>query len=454
MVSEFIHSVIWQPVLFVGLFFTNTLTMYFVANLILDLANEKASLKQKLLFSFLIGTIFQTALPLIINAVANMLFISINEYAFAIFYYSIMGYLYYRIGARVLKLSLIRSIKLMGYFYMYYIFMLNLQRLLSAVWQIKDTSVFYFWSTIRQGIYLAIIILIYCGVKFVSRKMKPAIRLADKVFVNVKKERVIYMIKLICLYAFITLLPLHMGETAMSYMTVTIFLTLFFVLNIFYDLNEAQKAETENKDVHIHTLSSGINEVLGVQHDLNNILQTYNGYLGLGDLNGLKRYHASVIDLAGKSTNKVNLSQRMEENPALISLLESKLNYAEQLKVVMTISLLCKLDKLYIDNLDICRCIACLLDNAIEAATLSKQKKVFFNLETKPGKSKLLIITNSATGGVNMAKIMNAGFTSKSGHRGLGLPNVKKILESYGNCTFNMTYYNCELTAYIELREN
>jgi two-component system sensor histidine kinase AgrC len=102
--------------------------------------------------------------------------------------------------------------------------------------------------------------------------------------------------------------------------------------------------------------------------------------------------------------------------------------------------------------MDISRILACLLDNAIEAADGSEQRKVFVTLESKSPNSKLIIITNSTASKVEPNTLLTGG-TTKPGHEGLGLSVIRKILAKYGNCTFQMKYFDHEFSTYVELKD-
>ena len=78
-----------------------------------------------------------------------------------------------------------------------------------------------------------------------------------------------------------------------------------------------------------------------------------------------ERYHASLVSATTHAGSAMELAQKMQENPAVITLLINKLEYAEKKNVRLILSLQCTLENLYIDNMDISRILACLLDNAM-----------------------------------------------------------------------------------------
>lgn len=453
MYPEFAYSGVMQFLLAVQSYVTHAVSMFLIANLILFISNEKATFKQKCAFSLWMGSVFYTSFIYLAYFIGGKAGFTPLMYSLIVGPNPIFAFLFYVVGGRILKLSPIRSIKLIGYFFAYFVFIYNIMRLCSALWPIETEPHYnYLQNAYRQGLYLILIIAVYFLTKYAFSRTKLRIKLVDNAFIDIKKERVYYCFEVLFLYGITVCVPMMTLDFVAGPVIVMLLVALFFALNILLDLSAVTRVEMNNQAAHIGVLSKAVNDFGSVKHDLNNILQTYSGYLEIGSLEGLKKYHASVIQLSRYAGGSVDLCRKMTENPAFIALLSSKTEYAERANLDISVSLLCNADNLYMDNLDLCRCVSCLLDNAIESALESELRKVAFTLERKPDGSKLIIVTNSTAGAVDTANISISGNTSKKGHNGLGLPNVRKILSKYGNCAFNMTYYNCEFAAYMELR--
>jgi len=274
----------------------------------------------------------------------------------------------------------------------------------------------------------------------------------DNIFFNKKKEFFLFFSKASFAFAIRFALPLILTEQAVAYVLALIILMLFILLNICLDNIASNRQTISNHEVHISVLFNGMEELRGIKHDFNNILHTYSGYLELKEYERLERYHDSLVSATSHAGSVLELAQKMQENPAVVALLISKFDYAESKNVNLRVSLRCDLDNLYIDNIDITRILACLLDNAIEAADGSEQRKVFVSMESKSKDSKLIIITNSTAAAVEPNTLLTGG-TPKPGHEGLGLSVIRKTLSKYGNCTFQMKYYDHELSTYVELKD-
>lgn len=455
MFPEFAYTFGMQVIHAANALTTNTLMMYFFANLLLKVFDEETGIIQKIIFAFVTGGIFQTVFVFFIYFIGGAASFSPLQYSLLSTPNPLFALLYCVMGIKVLKLSSIRSIKLMGYLYLFYLLILEFFVMLSPLlFAQKAPRYNYMLAMFKQIALFAFVFVIYLIALNVVKGKKHSIRISDKVFMKTSSELFAFFLKVSFFYILVVTLPLLITSKFVPNLLVVLILSLFLALNIYMDINAYQKAEIENKEIHISALSKGISEFSSVKHDFYNILQTYEGYLHVENLEKLKEYHSKLLKLTTDAGNSMELGKKMSENPALVSLLINKSDHAEKTNVKMTTSIQCSIDTLYLDNLDICRCIACLLDNAIEAAADSEQKQVFFTIENKIGGSKLIIITNSTIADIDINEIIVKGFTSKHNHSGMGLSNVHRIIESHGNCTFQISYYNYEFSAYLELRKN
>lgn len=429
--------------------------MYLIANVVLNVYREKVGQREKIFFSVLTGALLQTSFIYVVYlaggakelpSIVYLLVVTPNPFFVLVHYY---------VGTKFLKLSAVRSIKLVGFLYHYYLFVINLSRLVESIFFIQQTDRYnYMQDAFQQITFFVIIICAYQIAKRLLNKNQFTIRLTERVFVSSKKEYIFYFLKAAALYTISIALPLLIIDQPLAYFLVLLILALAFCIIVYADIKASMTVELANKDVHIDALSKGISEFNDVRHDFYNILQTYEGYLAVGKIEELKRYHATLLHTTTRAGSAMDLGQRMGENPAFISLLLNKIEYADSLKVKMTTTLLCDLEDLFIDNFDICRCVSCLLDNAIEAAADSMAQKVQVTVEAKGADAKLIIITNSTAKAVDSHELLPGCVSTKAGHKGLGLSIVRKIIGKYGNCTFHTTYYNYELSAYMAIRAN
>ncbi len=455
MYSEFAYSRGMQLILMFFAFAYNFVVMYFIAKLLLRIYGESVSAKNKALFAFLAGTILQSALIYVIYFIGGMVsFTKVQNLIFAS-PNPITALLYCYLGIKLLKLSPKRSIELMGHVYLYFMILIALNRLTGGLFFKQDTAQYNYMMDAARHLLNLLLSLILYYLTCQLLKHKPALTIASKTytFANPRHDLLIFFMKAIFIYSCVVLVPILVSSVWVANILVVVILLFFFFSTILYSVYQHEKAGNRNKDAYINSLIKSSDEFRRVKHDFYNILQTYSGYLSIGDIEACKKYHDSLIGITTYAGEKLELSRRTNENPTLVTLLMDKQVRAENMGIHMGISLKCILSDLAINEIDLSRALSCLLDNAIEAACESIQKRVYFTIETKSPLSRLIIITNSTKEPVEVSKILAAGSTNKIGHEGIGLNNVRRIIDRYNNCTFKLNYYNNEVTAFLEIRQ-
>jgi two-component system sensor histidine kinase AgrC len=87
-------------------------------------------------------------------------------------------------------------------------------------------------------------------------------------------------------------------------------------------------------------------------------------------------------------------------------------------------------------KLDICRSTGILLDNAIEAALLSKEKIVNFGI-IEDSEEIYLIVSNTFAEKPVISQIFTEGYSTKGKNRGMGLNILKSIINNNINVLSN-----------------
>ncbi len=452
MYPDFAYSRAMQVLLVAQTYITHTVIAYLAVHLVLSLSNEKPTAKHRLVFAVWTGAVLQSTFMFGVYIIGGMVPLSPLVYTLAVYPNAAIGYACCFIGTRVLKLSQPLSLKLMGYHYAYLVLNAGIAGFLTAIWPIEEAPRYnYLQCFARQGVYL----LIFMGVSFASqyaiRKTGLHIRIRDKVSVNITKERILCLGRMLTLYGAAVFMPMLTRDAVAGSGVSLLVLSLIAALTVAVDLLNSAKNEAESKAVHIGLLSKTVRDYSRERHNFNNILQTYGGYIALGSLDGLHQYHLSVIREAAGTGASTDLGRKMDENPAFIETLSTKSDYAKKVNVDMKVTLKCCADQLFIDNLDACRCVAYLLDNAIESAAESERKQVFFTLEQIEDGSKLITVAKSGCGPADIARISAAGHLRQRRRRRPGLSSVRKTLSKYNNCALQMTCCDDEFSARIVL---
>ena len=454
MYSEFAYSSQMQIILAAITFIETFCSMYMLSNVMLAALELSATSKQKLLFAFITGTLLHNVL------VYGMFFLggcaSFSRFVLlaVVTPNPVSVLIYYFAAQKIFNISPVRSVRLVSYIYLFWIAAKTLNRIGGAIFFAQNEVTYnYMKDSLQQTVYFTVFFCVYRLAMYIMKRNRVSFNFADNMFFKKKKEFCLFFLKMSFAFAVRVALPLILAEQAVAYILSFIILILFIIINICLAAIAHNRQTISNHEVHISALFKGTEELQGIKHDFNNIIHTYSGYLELKEYERLEQYHASLVSATSYAGSAMELAQKMQENPPVITLLMNKLEYAEKVNVRLILSIQCEIDNLYIDNMDVSRILSCLLDNAIEAASDSEQRKVYVTIESKTKDSKLIIITNSTAFVIEPNEILKSGETTKSGHEGIGLSVVRKIMAKYGNCTFQMKYCDNELSTYIELKE-
>lgn len=228
-------------------------------------------------------------------------------------------------------------------------------------------------------------------------------------------------------------------------------LVVFFYMSIkdFIALTKLQEQDTKinNLEAYNKTLSIMYDSIRGFRHDYSNTIQALNGYAEMENIEGIKNMCKSMLQECKDVNNMGILDPNIIKNPGVYSILTTKYFLAEENNIKMNIEVMIDLDNLEVSNYQLCKILAILLDNAIEAAKECKEKiiNVKFIKDFRANK-KLIIIENSYNEiDIDIDKIFTKGYTSKKDGKkqhGLGLWTVRKILCKSNNLNLFTTKRN------------
>ncbi len=452
MYFEFAYSRQMQLVLILVTFTITFFSMFILSNVILSIFGLSASRRQKSLFAFINGTLVLNIFVFVVYFFYDMKSFSPLVYHLVVSPNPLSAIIYYITAKDIFKLSSVRTIKLMSYVILFISAALILNRIIGSLFFIQNEAKYnYLKDTLHQIVHFGVILMVYVFLNYYFKRKRSGLKFADNMFINKNREFVLYIMKISFAYVISVSLPLLISEHAIAYMLNLLLILFFIAINICLDIIAYNKQSISNRDMHISGLFKSIEELRGIKHDFNNILQNYSGYIELKEYGMLEEYHASLVSASSYAGIVTDLTQKMPENPALITLLINKLEYAEKMNVRLFISLTSELDNLYIDNMDVSQILLELLDNAIEWASHSQERKVYFTIESKAEKSKLIIITNSIPVGNSL--ISKNDDITRSGPNGIISLRIQKIIAEYGNCSFQIRSINNEFSVYIELKE-
>ena len=235
-----------------------------------------------------------------------------------------------------------------------------------------------------------------------------------------------------------------------------ILLFFYFTLNYYYFISisnilkilciEDNKQKITNLELYNKTISTAYDETRTFKHDSNNIFQAIGGYISNNNFDGLKQYYWQLFPEIKNINNLCKLNPTIVNNPAIYGLLAEKQFKASNLNVDINLDVMLDLNSINMKIFEFTRVLGILVDNAIETAKDCSEKIV--NIYFKKDNSRqLLIIENTyANKEICIDKIFEKGYSTKPNNTGLGLWEVRKIL----NKNSNLNLYTSKTNDYFK----
>ena len=225
-----------------------------------------------------------------------------------------------------------------------------------------------------------------------------------------------------------------------------LFLTYFILLGVILfvlirsltkelEFRNKQK-EFENLKQYTESLEKLYSDMRVFRHDYINIISSMIGYIDNRDMDGLERHFYENIIPVSKSMQKKDFKIGSIKNihiPEIKGIVSSKLIRAQELGLDVHVEVVENIDDIKMNIIDLSRGLGILLDNAIEASKESlefKLKLAFIKTE----KAIIIVISNSyKEKNISLNKIFKPNYSTKGSGRGIGLNNLKKIIDDYDN---------------------
>ena len=202
-----------------------------------------------------------------------------------------------------------------------------------------------------------------------------------------------------------------------------------------------QKALRDLQD-YTHNLEVMYNGLRSFKHDYVNILLSLSGYIENRDVDELRKFFETKIFPTKNLIDKGDFKLNQLGNIGVLeikSLLSAKMIYAHESGIDVTIDIPDKVNSLLMDTVDLARILGIFLDNAIEAALETEQPQIGLNILQNQNGVSIIISNRFRDNGVVLHKLKQKGFSTKTGHQGIGLSNAQKIIGSYDNVLLETT---------------
>lgn len=218
-----------------------------------------------------------------------------------------------------------------------------------------------------------------------------------------------------------------------------------------------EKEQYENFQLYVKNLENVNRDMQKFKHDYINILSSIRYYIDDKDYEGLENYfYAHILQATKEDINNNSVLFRLNNlNISEIKgLLITKILIAQSYNIPVHLEVLEEIDKIEMDPILLNRAMGILLDNAIEASKplVNPQIQLAF---IKLDHSILFVIKNRIDSDLelNILDIYQDGFSTKGLNRGIGLSNLRKIVNSSDNVLLNTKIQKNYLVQELEIQE-
>lgn len=245
----------------------------------------------------------------------------------------------------------------------------------------------------------------------------------------------------------------------------TLFLIFYFMLtltlicvivyiNIKIYVVKQNEIEFKNFTEYVQSVEKVNGEMQKFRHDYLNILLGIKGYIKERDLNGLEEYFNKGIfkfEIKTLESNKILGNLNNIQDLSLKGLLFNKASSAIEKDLAITIEVPSPI-KVPSNSINLTRILGNLIDNAIENCIEEGTKGINIAI-IKQDTFTLFVIQNELKNtDINISKIFTEGYTTKIYGQGLGLANIKKIIDNSPELTLNIWINDCWFNAELFLK--
>lgn len=319
------------------------------------------------------------------------------------------------------------------------------------------------------GVDLIYTLLFYLMTLFCSRLLKKLL-LSDKSILRLQQTWYLIdagLLLLIIIYLFDDLIPGQNGSAGRMIYNNALHISGYLLVMLFLFLamrcSYLEKIQTEAKqnalqDLQYYTrnLEAMYNGLRSFKHDYINILLSMSGYIRNGDMDELKQFFETKIFPTKNLIDQGDYKLNQLSNIGVLeikSLLSAKIIYAHESGIDVTIDIPDRVDSFPIDTIDLARILGIFLDNAIEASPTTEQPQIGLNIIRHDAGVSISISNLFQDNDTVLHKLKQKGFSTKTGHQGIGLSNAQKIISSYDNILLETTVQCGCFTQHMELAD-
>lgn len=203
------------------------------------------------------------------------------------------------------------------------------------------------------------------------------------------------------------------------------------------------------QEAYLQSLEGLQREMQAFRHDYKNMMSGLYLQANEGDIIGVQnfvkdslQYFERNLGTEIKQVTQLNNIHNMQVK----SLLMVKQIEIQEKNIDFKLEVLKQIETIGMDVEDFLRCLGILLDNAIEAACESRDKRVSLMLLNED-KEMTVVVENTFGKKPELHKIWEKGHSSKGENRGIGLSSYRQIVEQYSN---TMASTSCNDSTFIQ----
>ena len=289
--------------------------------------------------------------------------------------------------------------------------------------------------------YLLLTYLLLFIVAYISKNKKINIDTLEDLDIKNKSIIIANLIFGIVTLVIQAIITFYFTDKLPIYITFFSFLSLlaYFCISI-YSFTRMMKLtlttrKLQSAEEYNNTLRILHDNVRGFKHDFDNIVTTIGGFIRTDDMEGLKKYYLQLEDDCQRVNNLYILNPEVVNNDGIYNLLTKKYYEADSKDIKVNITFLLDLSKLNMKIYEFARILGILLDNAIEASSECEEKliNITFREDSKNSRQLIIIENTYKDKDVDTERIFEKGISGKEKHSGLGLWEVRKIVQKNKN---------------------
>ncbi|MEJ8552728.1 sensor histidine kinase [Tepidibacter sp. Z1-5] len=196
---------------------------------------------------------------------------------------------------------------------------------------------------------------------------------------------------------------------------------------IYLVLDKLYKEKSQKKDIQLYAnmIEESLENMRSFKHDYRNMLMCISGYIASKNMEGLEKYfYENLVNDKYINNNMYGIINI--KNIPLKGLINVKASKASSLGIDFNLNIENYIEDFILKEVDICKILGILIDNAIEASVESKEKIIYININEDDEKI-IIEISNSYKLEPDLNNIFVKGYSTKGRNRGLGLDIIKKI---------------------------